>query len=134
MMLSGHSHAKFVRTYELWQGGHNPVIGHKEIIAVAELALGLKGLILGLELGDADHFGHAGYLLLLHSQLCCLVALTYTCIQAFAQSDKASKQLQKCFAQMLKVDCNLLCFVRTPMGSMKPQFTPNAQVFRGKDG
>ena len=43
-------------TYKLRQGRNNPVIRYKQVIAVAELPLGFKGLILTLQLGHPITF------------------------------------------------------------------------------
>ena len=63
------------RTDEAGQGGQDALVGQEQVEGVAQLALGLKGLVLALQLGQAHDLLDACALLLRQARLGLLVAL-----------------------------------------------------------
>jgi hypothetical protein len=55
--------------------GKDPGVGAEEVVGVAQLALGLVGLVVVAELGDAEHLGDAAHLHVCHLLLRRLVTL-----------------------------------------------------------
>ena len=71
-----HAQGALARTYELGEAGQHALVRQEQVVGVAQLALGLEGLVLGLELGQAHHLLDARLLLLGQALLGILVALS----------------------------------------------------------